>query len=157
MLNHKTQNKMKQLFLILSVVVLTFGLTSCGAGGYDLDKCKALQEKVDNGDELTQDDYAEMISQARGLNAFLDTRVSKMENMDLDEITEFIQESAKMDEGKYAMTFDNTLKAAAAMDELNEDNMKAYNEYESELDKYKEHGVEVGKKLTEKALGAMSE
>ena len=55
------------------------------------------------------------------------------------------------------MTFDNTLKAAAAMDELNEDNMKAFNEYESELDKYKEHGVEVGKKLTEKALGAMSE
>ena len=56
---------MKQLFLILSVFVLAFGMTSCGAG-YDLDKCKALQEKVDNGDELTQDDYAEMISQARG-------------------------------------------------------------------------------------------
>ncbi len=147
---------MKQLFLILSVFVLAFGMTSCGAG-YDLDKCKALQEKVDNGDELTQDDYAEMISQARGLNAFLDTRVSKMENMDLAEITEFIQESAKMEEGKLALTFDNALKSAAAMDELNEDNMKAYKEYESELDKYKEHGIEVGKKLSEKALGALAE
>lgn len=157
MLNHKTQDKMKQLFLILSIFVLAFGMASCGAGGYDIDKCKALQEKVDNGDELTQDDYAEMISQARGLNAFLDTRVSKMEDMDLAEITEFIQESAKMEEGKLALTFDNTLKSAAAMDELNEDNMKAYKEYESELDKYKEHGIEVGKKLSEKALGALAE
>lgn len=148
---------MKQLFLILSVFVLTFGLTSCGSGSYDLDKCKALQEKVDNGDELSQDDYAEMISQARGLNAFLDSRVSEMEGMDINEITEFIQESAKMEEGKLALTFDNALKSAAAMDELDEDNMKAYKEYEAELDKYKEHGIEVGKKLSEKALGALAE
>ena len=77
--------------------------------------------------------------------------------MDLAEITEFIQESAKMEEGKLALTFDNALKSAAAMDELNEDNMKAYKEYESELDKYKEHGIEVGKKLSEKALGALAE
>ncbi len=55
---------MKQLFLILSVFVLTLGLTSCG--GYDLKKCEQLQEKIQGGDELTQDDYAEMISQARG-------------------------------------------------------------------------------------------
>ncbi len=155
--SQQPKNKMKQLFLIFSVFVLAFGMSSCGSGSYDLDKCKALQEKVDNGDELTQDDYAEMIQQARGLNAFLDTRVSKMENMDLDEITEYIQESAKMDEGKYAMTFDSTLKSAAAMDELNEDNKKAYDEYESELDKYKEHGIEVGKKLTDKALEAVTE
>ena len=118
---------MKQLFLILSVFALVFGMTSCGAG-YDLDKCKTLQEKIDNGDELTQEDYAEMISQARGLNAFLDTRVSKMESMDLDDIVNFIQESAKMEEPKYATTFDNALKSAVAMDELNEDNMKAYKE-----------------------------
>ena len=45
---------MKQLFLILSVFALVFGMTSCGAG-YDLDKCKTLQEKIDNGDELTQE------------------------------------------------------------------------------------------------------
>lgn len=32
---------MKQLFLILSVFALVFGMTSCGAG-YDLDKCKNL-------------------------------------------------------------------------------------------------------------------
>ena len=145
---------MKQLFLILSVFALVFGMTSCGAG-YDLDKCKTLQEKIDNGDELTQEDYAEMISQARGLNAFLDTRVSKMESMDLDDIVNFIQESAKIEEPKYATTFDNALKSAVAMDELNEDNMKAYKEYESEMDKYKEHGEEVGKKLSEKALGAL--
>lgn len=148
---------MKQLFLILSVVVLAFGMTSCGGGNYDLDKCQALQGKVNSGVELTQDDYAEMISQARGLNAFLDTRVSKMEDMDLKEVTEFVQESAQMKEGGYALTFDNVLKSAAAMEELNEDNMKAYNEYESELEKYKEHGLEVSKKLSEKAIGAVTE
>ena len=54
---------MKQLFLILSVFALVFGMTSCGAG-YDLDKCKTLQEKIDNGDELTQEDYADIIGQA---------------------------------------------------------------------------------------------
>ena len=75
--------------------------------------------------------------------------------MDLDDIVNFIQESAKMEEPKYATTFDNALKSAVAMDELNEDNMKAYKEYESEMDKYKKHGEEIGKKLSEKALGAL--
>ena len=142
---------MKQLFLILSVFVLAFGMTSCGGASYDLDKCKALQEKVNDGEELTQEDYAEMISQARGLNAYIDSRISKMEDMDLDDAKEYALESAK--EGEYATTFDNALKNAAAMDELNEDNMKAYKEYESEMDKYKEHAVEVTKKMLENAAG----
>lgn len=65
---------MKQLFLILSVFALVFGMTSCGAG-YDLDKCKTLQEKIDNGDELTQEDYADIIGQAKALCGFLENKV----------------------------------------------------------------------------------
>ncbi len=140
---------MKQLFLILSVFVLALGMASCGGANYDLDKCKALQEKIDDGEELTQDDYAEMINQARGLNAYIDSRLSKLVGMDQDEAREYAQESAK--EGEYATTFDNALKSAAAMDELNADNMKAYEEYESEMDKYKEHAVEVTKQMLENA------
>ena len=62
---------MKQIFLILSVFVLAIGMSSCGKG-YDLDKCKTLQEKIDNGDELTQEDYADIIGQAKALCGFLE-------------------------------------------------------------------------------------
>ena len=61
-------NKMKQIFLILSIFVLAIGMSSCGKG-YNLDKCKTLQEKIDNGDELTQEDYADIIGQAKALTA----------------------------------------------------------------------------------------
>ncbi len=117
---------MKQLFLILSVFVLAFGMTSCGAG-YDLDKCKALQEKVDNGDELTQDDYAEMISQAQALNVYLCGIADKMADVkDGDDFRKLSEESNE--QGNFYQKFINKLESANAMDEFEDANVDAYKE-----------------------------
>ncbi len=116
---------MKQLFLILSVVVLTFGLTSCG--GYDLKKCEQLQEKIQSGDDLTQDDYAEMISQAQALNAYLCGIADKMANVkDGDDFQKLSEESN--DQGNFYQKFVNKLESANAMDELEGANVEAYKE-----------------------------
>lgn len=116
---------MKQIFLILSVLVLTLGLTSCG--GYDLEKCKQLQEKIQGSDELSQDDYAEMISQAQGLNVFLSGIADKMADVkNGDDFKKLSEESNE--QGSYYQTFINTLESANAMDALEGDNFKAYKE-----------------------------
>lgn len=116
---------MKQLFLILSVVVLAFGLTSCG--GYDLKKCEQLQEKIQSGDDLTQDDYAEMISQAQALNAYLCGIADKMADVkDGDDFQTLSEESAE--QGNYYQKFVNRLESAEMMDELEGANVDAYKE-----------------------------
>ncbi len=114
---------MKQLFLILSVFVLTLGLTSCG--GYDLKKCEQLQEKIQGGDDLTQDDYADMISQAQALNAYLCGIADKMADVkDGDDFQKLSEESN--DQGNFYQKFVNKLESAYAMDELEGDNVEAY-------------------------------
>ncbi len=116
---------MKQLFLILSVFVLTLGLTSCG--GYDLKKCEQLQEKIQSGDELTQDDYADMISQAQALNAFLCGIADKMADVKDGEDFQKLSEESN-DQGNFYQKFINKLESADAMDELQGANVEAYKE-----------------------------
>ena len=116
---------MKQLFLILSVFVLTLGLTSCG--GYDLKKCEQLQEKIQGGDELTQDDYAEMISQAQALNVYLCGIADKMADVkDGDDFRKLSEESNEQD--NFYQKFINKLESANAMDEFEDANVDAYKE-----------------------------
>ncbi len=116
---------MKQLFLILSVFVLTLGLTSCG--GYDLKKCEQLQEKIQGGDELTQDDYAEMISQAQALNVYLCGIADKMADVkDGDDFRKLSEESNE--QGNFYQKFINKLESANAMDEFEDANVDAYKE-----------------------------
>lgn len=116
---------MKQLFLILSVFVLTLGLTSCG--GYDLKKCEQLQEKIQSGDELTQDDYADMISQAQALNAYLCGIADKMADVKDGEDFQKLSEESN-DQGNFYQKFINKLESADAMDELQGANVEAYKE-----------------------------
>lgn len=114
---------MKQILMIVSVLFLTLGLTSCG--GYDLKKCEQLQEKIQGGEELTQDDYADMISQAQGLNVFLSDIADKLANVkNGDEFKKLDKESAE--QGKFYQRFISTLESANALDELEGDNVDAY-------------------------------
>lgn len=152
---------MKKILMVFSVVLLTLGMASCSKG-YDLDKCKELEEKMDSGSDLTQDEYAEIIAQAQGLLKYTSDQMDKLAGMDdAKEIIEFSEEEGKKDENKYSMKFHQYLTFAAAANMFDEKNQKAYEAYMDEFKKAEKKGLEVGKKvgeaMTGKALDAASD
>lgn len=147
--------------MVFSVVLLTLGMASCSKG-YDLDKCKELEEKMDKGSDLTQDEYAEIIEQAQGLLKYSSAQMDKLAGMDdVKEIQEFYNEEGKKEEGKYSLKFHQYLTFAAAANVFDEKNQKAYEAYMEEFKKAEKKGFEVGEKvgkaMTGKALDAVSD
>ena len=138
---------MKQLFLILSVFVLAFGMTSCG-GGYDLGKCKALEEKIDDGDELTQKDYAEMIDQAMGLCGFLEGKAKGFADVESFEEGNEYQKTFE-EENDYYTKFMRTLRYA----DLNKENKEAFKELKEADKQYTKTAKEAVEKAMKNALG----
>ena len=138
---------MKQLFLILSVFALVFGMTSCGAG-YDLDKCKTLQEKIDNGDELTQEDYADIIGQAKALCGFLENKVKGYADLESLKEAEEYEKSYAVEDDFYGL-FMRTLKSA----DLDENNAKAFDELKEADKNYKETHEKAATEALKKMMG----
>lgn len=121
---------MKKFLLILSVVAMTLGMSSCK--GYDIDKCKALIEKSHDSESLTQDDYAEMISQAKGLNKFLcdleEQMSDKLKDKDIESASKLAD--AAEDESKCYDKLHYKLERANRKGKLNSKNQDAFLELE---------------------------
>lgn len=152
---------MKKILMVFSVVLLTLGMASCSKG-YDLNKCKELEEKMDSGSDLTQDEYAEIIAQAQGLLKYTSAQMDKLAAMDdAQEIIKFSEEEGKKDENKYSMKFHQYLTFAASANVFDEKNQKAYEAYMAEFEKASKKGFEVGEKVGKamagKALDAVSD
>lgn len=131
--------------MVFSVVLLTLGMASCSKG-YDLNKCKELEEKMDSGSDLTQDEYAEIIAQAQGLLKYYSAQMDKLAAMDdAQEIIKFNEEEGKKDENKYSMKFHRYLTASAKV--FDEKNQKAYEAYMAEYEKASKKVFEVGEKI----------
>lgn len=140
---------MKKLILILSVITITLGMSSCK--GYDIDKCKALIEKSHDSESLTQDDYAEMISQAKGLNKFLcdlkDQLSDKLKDKDVESAAKLVD--AAEDESKCYDKLHNKLERANRKGRLNSSNQDAFLELEEANNKLKSKHKENIKHLFE--------
>ncbi|MDE6255239.1 MAG: hypothetical protein K2M39_03495 [Muribaculaceae bacterium] len=73
-----------------------FILSACSGGGsYSSEKCAQLQEKVDGKQELTEDDYSEMINQLEGI-----VKILKEKDKEIGDDKEKKNEFSKSKEAK---------------------------------------------------------
>lgn len=73
-----------------------FILSACSGGGsYSPEKCAQLQEKVDGKQELTEDDYSEMINQLEGI-----VKILKEKDKEIGDDKEKKNEFSKSKEAK---------------------------------------------------------
>lgn len=110
---------------------------ACSSESYNYDTCLELSEKIERGENLSQKDYASMISQSKAILEYLIDKTGKLSEIsDTDE-----QESAArvlqadpefMDRFGYLFTFSSSLYRAELAGNLDKSNLRDYhalNEY----------------------------
>lgn len=137
---------MRRLLLILSAVLIACGVTSAQKV-YNLGECKTLYTKIKKHKDKTAADDAAIISNARGLTAFLDYKVGEMLQADPDKYEQMFLEVTATDEFKYLNTFISYLRSRNRLGRLDSSNVSAYNELMAEYDKMEERAKPVSKAL----------
>lgn len=112
-------------FLILLFVAV---LNAC-SNSYDKDICQQLEMKIQQGDELTQEDYSSMIKQSKAIAFELKAIEAKTKD-DEDAQREYADDPAFKEKIRYLMTFGFMLEMA----DLDEANEAALKELKQELD-----------------------
>lgn len=70
---------MKKLLKYIAAAALCVAAVSCSQNSsYDPAKANALSEKVINGDDISQEEYSQMISQCEGAAAIISERFDKL-------------------------------------------------------------------------------
>jgi len=126
---------MRYLKMMVAAIALML-ITACsGSSSYSPEKCQQLAEKIDNNDQLTSDDYNEMIDQFVAV-----VKVINDKKNEIGEDPAKTREYAMSEEGRqqlgYAIGFAFYLQAHEA--DLTEDNIKKLNEANAELEKLKD-------------------
>lgn len=116
---------MKKLFSVFFAIVAIVALAACGSGD-----AKAVADKIDNGEELTQADYTVMtdycVSAINDLKPLIEKAVVAQKDGD-NEKAEELQEDAKKIEEKYPYSQKFMQKImTASQDELGESNYKKF-------------------------------
>lgn len=139
---------MRKVLFFLSIVLLTVGMSSCGKG-YDLNKCKEFQERIEAGVTFTDDEYAEMIEQAKGLCSFLEKKAVGVADLDSEEDFE---EYTKEFDGEDDIFYDLISALRKAKSDLSEDNRKAYDELIDAKEQYEKDAVKAFAEFSKKLL-----
>lgn|GEM_PF-1197139 len=138
---------MKRILLILSVVLISCGIMSAQQV-YSPNECKTLYKKIKkHRQEKTSEDYAAIISNARGLTAFLDYKVGEMLQAGPEKYEQMFLEVAATDEFKYLNTFISYLRSLNRLGKLQGANVAAYNELMDEYDKMEQRGKPISEVL----------
>lgn len=61
-----------KIFKTILFTALLFVLASCGGSGYNAAKCEELAQKIANREQLTDQDYSEMIDQVQAIAKIMD-------------------------------------------------------------------------------------
>lgn len=131
---------------MLSAIVMAFGVASAQKI-YNPSECKALYTKIKKHKEKAASDDAAVISNARGLTAFLDYKVGEILNADPDKYQTLFLEVAATDEYKYLSTFISYLRSRKRLGRLDSSNVAAYNELMDEYDKMEQRGKPISDAL----------
>ena len=128
---------MKRILLILSAVLIACGIMSAQQV-YNPNECKTLYTKIKKHKDKTAADDAAIISNARGLTAFVDYKVGEMLQAGPEKYEQMFLEVASTDEYKYLNTFISYLRSLNRLGKLQGDNATAYKELMDEYDKMQE-------------------
>ncbi len=137
---------MKRILLILSAVLIVCGMASARKV-YSLNECKTLYTMIKKHKAMTASDEAAIISNARGLTAFLDYKVGEMLQADPEKYEQMFLEVASTDEYKYLNTFISYLRSLNRLGKLQGDNATAYKELMDEYDKMQERSKPISQAL----------
>ena len=138
---------MKRILLILSAVLIVCGIMSAQQV-YNPNECKTLYIKIKKHKDKTAADDAAIISNARGLTAFLDYKVGEMLQADPEKYEQMFLEVAATDEFKYLNTFISYLRSRNRLGRLHDTNVAAYKEIMAEYDKMQERAKPISKALS---------
>lgn len=138
---------MKRILLILSAVLIACGIMSAQQV-YSPNECKTLYTKIKKHKDKTAADDAAIISNARGLTAFLDYKVGEMLQADPEKYEQMFLEVAATDEFKYLNTFISYLRSRNRLGRLHDTNVAAYKELMAEYDKMQERAKPISKALS---------
>lgn len=137
---------MKRILLILSAVLIVCGMASARKV-YSLNECKTLYTMIKKHKAMTASDEAAIISNARGLTAFLDYKVGEMLQADPEKYEQMFLEVAATDEFKYLNTFISYLRSRNRLGRLHDTNVAAYKELMAEYDKMQERAKPISEAL----------
>lgn len=138
---------MKRILLILSAVLIVCGIMSAQQV-YNPNESKTLYTKIKKHKDKTAADDAAIISNARGLTAFLDYKVGEMLQADPEKYEQMFLEVAATDEFKYLNTFISYLRSRNRLGRLHDTNVAAYKELMAEYDKMQERAKPISKALS---------
>lgn len=138
---------MKRILLILSAVLIVCGMASARKV-YSLNECKTLYTMIKKHKAMTASDEAAIISNARGLTAFLDYKVGEMLLAGPEKYEQMFIEVASTDEFKYLDTFISYLRSRNRLGRLHDTNVAAYKELMAEYDKMQERAKPISKALS---------
>lgn len=138
---------MKRILLILSAVLIVCGIMSAQQV-CNPNECKTLYTKIKKHKDKTAADDAAIISNARGLTAFLDYKVGEMLQADPEKYEQMFLEVAATDEFKYLNTFISYLRSRNRLGRLHDTNVAAYKELMAEYDKMQERAKPISKALS---------
>lgn len=137
---------MKRILLILSAVLIACGIMSAQQV-YNPNECKTLYTKIKKHKDKTAADDAAIISNARGLTAFVDYKVGEMLQAGPEKYEQMFLEVASTDEYKYLNTFISYLRSLNRLGKLQGDNATAYKELMDEYDKMQERSKPISQAL----------
>ncbi len=131
---------------MLSAVLIACGIMSAQQV-YSPNECKTLYTKIKKHKDKTSDDYAAIISNARGLTAFVDYKVGEMLQAGPEKYEQMFLEVASTDEFKYLNTFISYLRSLDRLGKLQGANATAYKELMGEYDKMQERSKPISQAL----------
>lgn len=137
---------MKRILLIIGAMLIACGIASAQKV-YSPNECKALYSKIKKHKDKTAADDAAIISNARGLTAFLDYKVEEMLQAGPEKYKQMFLETAAMDEFKYLNTFISYLRSRYRLGRLQDSNVAAYKELMAEYDEMEERARPISKAL----------
>ena len=124
-----------KIFKMIMAAVMMLALSSCGTGAsYSPEKCNELKEKIMSHQELTDDDYSDMLNQMASMVKSISEQSKAAEN-----------DEAKRKELKSNPEFEEmagncimfALTLEAKKDKLSDSNKKKLTEIEKEIDQIK--------------------
>ena len=128
------KRKILNCFLMTAAILI---LAACsGVGNYNPQKCAALQEKIDNKQELSESEYGEMIDQLGGMINFMKEKEKEIGEDKEGGSKEFFTKSEEGKQlGKYFLYFGMYLDSHA--DQLSNSNKRKLNKIMTEYEENK--------------------
>lgn len=120
-------------FILIALVALI--AASCSSTSYDAEKCKIILQKIENRDEITQEDYSTMIDQCK---AIINTIHKKSKELGGDEkaLTEAIISDTTLKEmALYGTNFSLFLEFNVA--DMDDSNKAKFEEFKKKIDEAK--------------------